>query len=127
MHTSGQNANAMLLFFGCRNTREFIYSSEIESARDAGIIQLYLALSREPGVKKTYVQDLLLLRSIEVWRLIDAQHAHVYVCGSPAMVRDVQICFIKVISIQDDKSTDWAERYMDRLRAEGRYHLDVWN
>ena len=56
---SGQVRAPAYLFFGCRRKDvDFIYREDLETwERSQVLTKAHLALSREPGVKKTYVQD----------------------------------------------------------------------
>jgi sulfite reductase alpha subunit-like flavoprotein len=49
------------LFFGCRKSDcDFIYREDIELYQKKGVIsKAHIAFSREKGVQKTYVQDLM--------------------------------------------------------------------
>jgi len=50
---SGTRFGKMTLFFGCRTKEMILYRSELESLKKENILSdIFLALSREPSVKK---------------------------------------------------------------------------
>ena len=72
------------LYQGCRHaTKDQHYSQEFSALADEGKIIYRVAHSRDgpPGVKRTYVQDLILQDSERVWKLIGEQNAWVYISG----------------------------------------------
>ncbi|TGZ75063.1 hypothetical protein CRM22_000595 [Opisthorchis felineus] len=119
----------MLLFFGCRHEAEdFLYAEELLAARNADLLELHLAFSRDsPNEAKVYVQHRMLEAAGEIWHLLDECNAHFYVCGSAkTMSRDVRKCLLTVIETEGRRSPNQAEVYVKRLHADGRYHVDVW-
>nr|QQY02569.1 NADPH--cytochrome P450 reductase [Cryptocotyle lingua] len=124
---TGSKSASMLLFYGCRHKAEdFLYAEELLSASKIGLLQLHLAFSRD-SLNKVYVQDRMLEVAGEIWHLMDACNAHLYICGSAkTMYRDVNKCLLTLIETEGRKSKDQAEFYLKRLRADGRYHVDVW-
>ncbi|KAF4740675.1 hypothetical protein FOZ62_021746 [Perkinsus olseni] len=79
------------LVFGCRTRDDILYDTEVAACEN---IHLHLALSREPGVPKRHVQDIL--RSSDTLRaaLCDALNSTetpglVMVCGQTVMCKEV--------------------------------------
>lgn len=63
--TAGQSPRfgRMTLFFGCRNKEMILYRSELEQLKKDGVLSdIYLALSREPNIKK--VKDPLIINNL---------------------------------------------------------------
>lgn len=85
-----------VLFFGCRSAKvDSLYSKEIESLVSRGIIhEVFLALTREEGVKKRYVQDMLYKQRKLVHEMI-TEGAHIYVCGDAIVAEGVRASFIR--------------------------------
>lgn len=85
-----------VLFFGCRSSKvDALYSKEIESLISRAVIQeVFLALTREEGVKKRYVQDMLYKQRKLVHEMI-AEGAHIYVCGDALVAEGVRASFIR--------------------------------
>ena len=75
MRFRGSNAGTVL-FFGCRTQEEVLFRDETE-----GVLTSYLALSRENGVAKEYVQQRIAREAEVVRDLVNNKNAHVYVCG----------------------------------------------
>ncbi|KAF6779982.1 hypothetical protein AHF37_00492 [Paragonimus kellicotti] len=124
----GSTSAPMLLFFGCRRKSDYLYADELESAQSSGLLELHVTFSRDSADgKKSYVQDLMLQMADKIWHLLDESHAHLYVCGSAVtMARDVHTCLFKIIHAAGERSVEEAKVYLDRLKADGRYHMDVW-
>ncbi|KAF8571020.1 hypothetical protein P879_01587 [Paragonimus westermani] len=124
----GSMSAAMLLFFGCRRKSDYLYADELESARRSGLLELYVTFSRDPADgKKSYVQDRMLQMADKIWHLLDESHAHLYICGSAVtMARDVHACLLRIIHTTGKLSAIEAKVYLDRLKTDGRYHMDVW-
>eukprot|EP00904_Undaria_pinnatifida_P005299 jgi/Undpi1/189/HiC_scaffold_1.g00186.m1 len=77
------------VYFGCRDSTEFLYSEQMRQWQADGVITgLHVAMSREG--KKTYVQHLIGQLQSEVWELLSNLNTHIYVCGDSAMGEDVK-------------------------------------
>ena len=82
----GEKMGECVLLFGCqRRDTDFLFEDEINAAVEAGAITHFLpALSQQPGIPKTYVQDLI-LQNKEVWFPVSQGLCHwVYSC--PALL-----------------------------------------
>lgn len=115
------------LFFGCRfEKQDFLYADELRSFADSGFIKLFTAFSRD-GPEKIYVQNRIRENGPELWKLIDNQGAHVYVCGDGTkMAGDVDEALRDVISLHGDQTFDDATAYLQTLAENKRYQRDVW-
>lgn len=116
-----QQAQALgpsMLLFGCRSkTTDMLYGDVLQDLEKAGAIdKLVLALSREPRVPKTYVQDAIRNVAGEVKPLVEHPRCHVYVCGSSNMAQEASHALAKVAG----KET------INQMVLEGRYHEDVF-
>ena len=123
--TNNQQRPAML-FFGCRNEKDYLYRSELESAP----LELSVAFSRPtkatPHSQKQYVQDLLWLRRERVWKLLE-DGAHIYVCGDGRyMAKDVDNTLHR-IAVECGKMNEAdAIAYYEKLQRNDGYLQDVW-
>jgi cytochrome P450/NADPH-cytochrome P450 reductase len=115
------------LFFGCRHpAQDFIYGSEMRAFADAGVTELEVAYSRLDENKKIYVQDKILERKEEVWKLIEGG-AVIYVCGDASrMAPDVRRTFAAIYAEKTGTALDAASDWIDQMTVEGRYLVDVW-
>ena len=88
--------------------------------------QLYPCFSRVPDRARVYVQDEVLERKDEVWKLLEAG-AVVYVCGDATrMAPDVRRGFVTIHRAKTGGTEAQAEAWLDDLTARNRYLVDVW-
>lgn len=86
----GSKLPKIWLFFGCRSMSLNLYAQEKELLLQRHVLdRVFLALSREPNVRKTYVQDLLLEATEDVYQMIVKDQGFVYVCGDVTMAENV--------------------------------------
>jgi benzoyl-CoA 2,3-dioxygenase component A len=111
----------LMLFFGARTQPELPYFGPLMNLpRD--FIDINLALSREPGKPKRYVQDLMRERADDVAQLLDSEHTCIYVCGLKGMETGV---LQALQAIASDAGHDWAALHA-RLKAQGRLHFETY-
>jgi sulfite reductase (NADPH) flavoprotein alpha-component len=73
-----------------------------------------LALSREPGVKKTYVQDAM--REQSEWLKEQLSNsANLYICGSTKMGHDVQSLLKELLGEEGFKAMEKEKRLIKEL------------
>ena len=122
----------IILYFGCRDRRHLLYADEIEDMKD--VVDLRLALSREPGTPKTYVQQKMLDDRVELFELLTRadKPASVYVCGSAKRIgAGAHDALIKILSSGGDKDStamtpEEAADWLADAEHMGQYHRDVW-
>lgn len=114
------------LFFGAPRARsDFLYQLEWQRALKQGQLhRLDLAFSRD-GVAKVHVQQRLREQAHEIYAWL-REGAHLYVCGSVAMGRDVHAALLDVIAAQGALSADDAADFLRQLQQQGRYARDVY-
>ena len=132
LKASGATLGPALLFFGCRNkSKDFIYEDEMQTAlRDGVITDLQVAFSRD-GPKKVYVQDKIIEQASAVYPIVKGtvgkNEGAVYICGDAKnMAKDVNKALLSVLMREGDYAAHEAEEILRRLKAEFRYHQDVW-
>ncbi|XP_015431485.1 PREDICTED: nitric oxide synthase, salivary gland [Dufourea novaeangliae] len=115
------------LFFGCRQKNLDLYRQEKEEMIKAGVLdKVFLALSREPGLKKTYVQDLIQAEAPQIYDMLVYERGHFYVCGDCTMAEDVYQTLKQIIQTHGEMTDKQVEAYMLSLRDENRYHEDIF-
>jgi len=127
------------VFFGCRHAdHDYLYREELQALKEDGTIDhLHTAFSRD-GAKKEYVQDLMIGNSETSNRLADTllnQNGRVYVCGDGNhMGRDVQATIAKLLGprlVSSDEGSASADEigkeYVEGMKRDGRFLLDIWS
>ena len=111
---AGQGRNWLL--FGERNAaHDFHYGEQLQALRQAGLLELDLAWSRD-GDTARYVQDLLPARADQL-RAWVAEGAAIYVCGSlEGMAGGVDLALAAILGREQ----------LDNLMATSRYQRDVY-
>eukprot|EP00537_Pseudo-nitzschia_pungens_P002872 CAMPEP_0172368906 /NCGR_PEP_ID=MMETSP1060-20121228/29634_1 /TAXON_ID=37318 /ORGANISM="Pseudo-nitzschia pungens, Strain cf. cingulata" /LENGTH=1003 /DNA_ID=CAMNT_0013093647 /DNA_START=232 /DNA_END=3243 /DNA_ORIENTATION=+ len=125
------------VFFGCRHSNhDYLYRDELETFDKDGVIDhLHVAFSRD-GAKKEYVQDIMLNNAECGTRLAETLlngGGRVYVCGDGNhMGRDVQAAFAKLlgprlVSSGGESAETAGITYIEMMKSEGRFLLDIWS
>ena len=114
------------LFFGDqRRASDFLYEDEIIGfQRDGLLSELDLAFSRDQA-ERIYVQQRMRERAKELWAWLE-DGAHVFVCGSIAMGKDVDAALAAIIARQGRMGMGAAKAYLANLTREQRYLRDVY-
>ncbi|KAK7869083.1 hypothetical protein R5R35_000802 [Gryllus longicercus] len=117
----------MWLFFGCRQRALDLYREEKAAMQEENILdKVFLALSREPDIPKTYVQDLIRKEAATVYRKLVDEGGHFYVCGDCTMAEHVYQTLKHIIQEHGQLSESEVESFMLKLRDENRYHEDIF-
>ncbi|KAG7307096.1 hypothetical protein JYU34_007233 [Plutella xylostella] len=121
------NAGPVWLFFGCRTRTMDLYREEKEQAKKDGVLsKVFLALSREKGVPKMYVQELAETVGSDIHDLLLNKGAHFYVCGDCKMAEDVHQKLKGIIKKYGEMTDEQAQNIMYMLKEENRYHEDIF-
>lgn len=115
------------LFFGEQHRQsQFLYQLEWQAAVKRGSLhRIDLAFSRDQE-QKIYVQHRLLRRGRDVYAWLEGG-AHFYVCGdAKRMAPDVEAALLAIAQEHGGKDADAAADWLAQLRADGRYHRDVY-
>jgi benzoyl-CoA 2,3-dioxygenase component A len=116
------SADALRLYFGARTAAESPYVEELQAAAAAGHIELHMAFSREAGVPRRHVQDLLAERSAALAAALGDSNTYIYICGLRSMEAGVMDVFRGACLGQ---GLDW-DRIHDDLRSQHRLHIEVY-
>ncbi len=115
------------LFFGEQHAAtDYYYRDEIEQMRADGFLaELDLAFSRDQR-DKVYVQHLMRKRGARLWQWLQ-DGAQLYVCGTAdPMAKDVDRTLCEIAAEHGKLEPDAAKAYIQSLRAQKRYHRDVY-
>jgi len=116
------------LFFGSQHAHcNYFYEQELEGLKRDGVLtRLDCAWSRDQ-TDKSYVQHRILENATEIWKWMEAEGAHFFVCGDARrMAKDVDAALRKIIQDQGGKSEDATNQYVEKLKSDKRYKRDVY-
>lgn len=124
LRADGAALGPALLFYGCRNDGDYLYRDDLETAARDGLCELFVAFSRQGP--RVYVQDLIRREAARIFALMNGG-ASVYICGDGArMEPDVRRALAAVWAEEKDAALDDGEAFIESLKQDGRYNLDVW-
>jgi sulfite reductase (NADPH) flavoprotein alpha-component len=116
------------LFFGSQHEKcDFAYGDEFEVFGKEGVLtRLDCAWSRDQP-EKIYVQHRMMENAAEIWKWLDAEGAHFFVCGDARrMAKDVDATLRKIVQEHGGKNTGEANEYVEKLKSDKRYKRDVY-
>lgn len=123
---AGSGVGEAHLFFGCRSYKERIYSSLVDKWVEEGVLKQHLALSREPGVPKKYVQQALKDTGAELCKLLLREDTHYYICGDAKVGDECYEACVNILRMHGDMSRVGAVAHIKRMRVENRWQYDLW-
>lgn len=122
-----QKLGKMWLFFGCQTRDMNLYEEEKAEMVKVGVLdRVFLALSRDPNIPKTYVQNLALKEASEIYKFLVLEKGHFYVCGDCTMAEHVYQTLKAIIQKYGGMNESQVQSYMLSLRDENRYHEDIF-
>ncbi|KAK3106113.1 hypothetical protein FSP39_013027, partial [Pinctada imbricata] len=109
----------MDIYFGCRqSTVDNIYGAELDVCKNDRVFsEVNVALSREPGVKKTYVQDMILKNEDRIYHQLMRKGGHFYVCGDVIMASEVESTLEQILQNKGNMSTEDAAKCLSDLKV----------
>ena len=116
------------LFFGSQHEHcNYFYREELEKMQSDGFLtRLDCAWSRDQA-GKSYVQHKMLESAAEIWKWMDTEGAHFFVCGDARrMAKDVDAALRTIIQERGGKSEDQTNEYVEKLKSDKRYKRDVY-
>ena len=116
------------LFFGSQHMHcNYFYENELAKMKSDGFLtRLDCAWSRD-SAEKSYVQHKMLNCADEIWKWMDTEGAHFFVCGDARrMAKDVDAALRKIVQEKAGKSEEQTNEYVEKLKAEKRYKRDVY-
>lgn len=115
------------LFFGERNFHtDFLYQTEWQGwLKDGTLGRLNVAFSRDQS-EKIYVQHRLREHGRDVYAWLE-EGAHLYLCGDGArLAPDVHAALLDIVQQERACDSEEARAYLDALRRDRRYQVDVY-
>src|ERR1700726_3189708 len=116
------------LFFGSQHEHcNYFYRDELEQyQRDGFLARCDCAWSRDSAAK-SYVQHKMLENADEIWKWMDGEGAHFFVCGDARrMAKDVDAALRKIIQDKGGKSEEQTNEHVEKLKTDKRYKRDVY-
>ena len=116
------------LFFGSQHEHcNYFYREEFaEMKRDGFLTQLDCAWSRDQA-GKSYVQHKMLENGAELWKWLEGEGAHFYVCGDARrMAKDVDAALREIVQKQGGKTEQQTNEHLEKLKSDKRYMRDVY-
>jgi sulfite reductase (NADPH) flavoprotein alpha-component len=116
------------LFFGSQHQKcDYAYGEEFEAFKEEGLLtRLDCAWSRDQA-EKIYVQHRMKENAAEIWKWLDAEGAHFFVCGdAKRMAKDVDATLRKIVQEKGGKTVEQANEYVEKLKSDKRYKRDVY-
>ena len=116
------------LFFGSQHAKyDYFYQDEFaQLIRDGFLTRIDCAFSRDQD-RKVYVQHRMEENAAELWRWLEGDGAHFFVCGdAKRMAKDVDAALKKIVQTQGGKTPEQANEYIEQLKKDKRYKRDVY-
>lgn len=128
--SQGVEVGPLIYYFGSRyRSQEYLYGEEIEAYIASGIIShAGLAFSRD-GRDKVYIQHKMMQDKELLAKSLmghGKDSAYFYLCGPTWPVPDVYEALVGSLVDVAGKSREDAERYIEELKEEERYVLEVY-
>jgi cytochrome P450 / NADPH-cytochrome P450 reductase len=116
-----------ILFYGCRNSQgDVLYADELKDFEAAGVTEVQMGFSREPGQPRTFVQQVIERERDKVWDLIE-DGAAIFVCGNAnTMAPGVRAALMDIYRAKSNGSDATADEWLQGLRDADRYLEDIW-
>lgn len=123
----GARGKAWLFFGAQREKSDHFYKDDFEALMSEGFLKrLHCAWSRDQA-HKIYVQNRMAENAAEIWKWIDSDGAHFFVCGDARrMAKDVDATLRKIVQEEGGKTPEEANEYVEKLKSEKRYKRDVY-
>ncbi len=116
------------LFFGSQHQHcNYFYKKEWDELKRDGILTRFDCAWSRDQADKSYVQHKMLENEPEMWKWLEGEGAHFFVCGDARrMAKDVDAALRKIVQDQGGKSVEEANEYVEKLKSDKRYKRDVY-
>ncbi|MEO5720231.1 MAG: sulfite reductase subunit alpha [Chthoniobacterales bacterium] len=124
---TGARGKSWLFFGSQKESCDYFYREEFaEMKADGFLARIDCAFSRDQE-HKIYVQHRMQENAAELWKWIESEGAHFFVCGdAKRMAKDVDAALKKIIETEGGKTPDQANEYIELMKKEKRYKRDVY-
>ncbi|MFE1745664.1 ferredoxin--NADP reductase [Coleofasciculus sp. H7-2] len=115
------------LIFGIPTTPNILYKEELEELQQqySDNFRLTYAISREqknPEGGRMYIQDRVAEHADELWKMIQQDNTHTYICGLKGMEGGID----EALSVAAGKDgVNWSE-YQRTIKKAGRWHVETY-
>lgn len=115
------------LIFGIPTTPNILYKQELEELQQQypDNLRLTYAISREqknPEGGRMYIQDRVAEHAAELWKMIQQDNTHTYICGLKGMEGGID----EALSAEAAKEgINWIE-YQKQMKKAGRWHVETY-
>lgn len=122
----GEEIGPVYYYFGSRHqSQEYLYGEEVEAwILDNVITHAGLAFSRD-GPKKVYIQHKMLEDSETLAKMLHDDQGVFYLCGPTWPVPDVYEALVAALGKSKNYDVATAGQYLEGLKEEERYVLEV--
>jgi len=115
------------LIFGVPTTPNILYKEELEEIqqRYPDNFRLTYAISREqknPEGGRMYIQDRVAEHADELWKLIQQDNTHTYICGLKGMEDGIDAA---LSAAAGKEGVNWTE-YQRAMKKAGRWHVETY-
>jgi ferredoxin--NADP+ reductase len=115
------------LIFGIATTPNILYKEDLEELQQQypDNFRLSYAISREqknPQGGRMYIQDRVAENAEELWKLIQKENTHTYICGLKGMEGGIDEA---ISAIAAKEGVSWLE-YQKEMKKAGRWHVETY-
>jgi sulfite reductase alpha subunit-like flavoprotein len=122
-----RGAGQALLFTGFRRREEAVSPEVFEDALAESALTSYsVSLTRDPQVERRTLMDAMRTDAHGVWEALQHPECHYYFCGYGSTADSAYEALVSAAVVSSGMSRVKAINAIDKMRREGRYHLDVW-
>jgi sulfite reductase alpha subunit-like flavoprotein len=117
------------VYYGCRHhDHDWLYKEEMDGFVAVGLVaKQFTAFSRDDGSRHRYVQHLLQENSDRLLQQVLDEGASIFLCGDGnVMAKDVQATLVLLLE-QRVGTREEAQRYLDEMKTNGRFVMDIWS
>lgn len=123
----GHEIGKMMFYFGCRKKSMDLLKTDTDLLRKQGInFVRRVALSRERGEQRHYVQDLVREDAEDIYRTWMEEDGVIFVCGKVAMAEEVGLALRNTLEKYGYMDKEQATQVMKDKKSEGSYQLDLF-